>query len=163
MTYSNNTIICAGGSANGYGSVFRVTTNGVLTTLMTCCLAKRYSPYAGLTLGNDGHFYGTFSLGEGYYGKYGAVFRVTTNSPANSPPGEMSTILTDFDWNNGAFPQGCPSLGNDGIFYGTTSGGGITNSKYTSGMGTVFRVTTNGTLTKLMAFNSPTGQIRMLL
>ena len=42
------------------------------------------------------------------------------------------------------------TLGNDGNFYGTTEEGG-------SGYGTVFQVTTNGTLTTLVSFNGPNG------
>ncbi len=41
--------------------------------------------------------------------------------------------------------------GHDGNFYGTTSGGG------SSGYGTVFRMTTNGTLTTLVSFASTNG------
>ena len=43
-------------------------------------------------------------------------------------------------------------LGNDGYFYGTTAGGG-SNANFT-GIGTVFKITTNGTETVLYSFGS---------
>jgi len=48
---------------------------------------------------------------------------------------------------NGAYPQAALTLAPDGNFYGTTPRGGIGND------GTVFKVTTNGTLTTLASFN----------
>jgi hypothetical protein len=42
-------------------------------------------------------------------------------------------------------PYAALTLGNDGNFYGTTQGGGITNSTQTYGMGTVFQWYFNGT------------------
>src|SRR5690348_15157200 len=48
---------------------------------------------------------------------------------------------------NGSNPQAGLVQGNDGNFYGTTSGGG-TNG----GAGTVFKISTNGTLTSLYSF-----------
>ena len=58
------------------------------------------------------------------------------------------TVRTLFSFNgaNGAFPETALTLGNDGGFYGTTPAGGITNAQNSSGMGTVFKITTNGIL-----------------
>ena len=59
-----------------------------------------------------------------------------------------------------SFTSGAASgltLGNDGNFYGTTEEGGITNVTFQSGMGTVFRITSNGTLTALASFNFTNG------
>jgi uncharacterized repeat protein (TIGR03803 family) len=67
------------------------------------------------------------------------------------------TTLVAFNGNNGATPYAALTLGNDGNFYGTTYDGGIINSLYTSGMGTIFRFTTNGALTTLVSFNSTNG------
>ena len=41
------------------GTVFQVTTNGTLTTLVSFNCTNGAYPYAALTLGNDGNFYGT--------------------------------------------------------------------------------------------------------
>ena len=45
------------------GTVFKVTTNGTLTTLVSFNGTNGAYPHAGLTLGNDGNFYGTTSQG----------------------------------------------------------------------------------------------------
>ena len=49
------------------------------------------------------------------------------------------------------------TLGNDGNFYGTTYFGGITNSHYLNGMGTVFQLRPNGMLTTLALFSGGNG------
>ncbi len=49
-----------GGSGRyGYGTVFEVTTNGTLTTLVSFDGSNGAYPTSALTLGNDGYFYGT--------------------------------------------------------------------------------------------------------
>jgi len=137
----------AGGITNsnfdlGMGTVFRVTTTGTLTTLALFAYTNGANPQAALTLGNDGNFYGT--TGSGGSSGVGTVFRVTTNG--------ILTTLVSFANTNGAIPFAGLTLGNDGNFYGTTVLGGITNSRSSRGMGTVFRVTTNGTLNTLVSF-----------
>ena len=72
---------------------------------------------------------------------YGTVFKVTTN-------GTLTTLVS-FNCTNGANPHAALTLGNDGNFYGTTANGGSSSSID----GTVFKVTTNGTLTTLVSFN----------
>ena len=72
----------------GYGTVFKVTTNGTLTTLVSFNGTNGANPYAALTLGNDGNFYGTTS--EGGSSGYGTVFKVTTN-------GTLTTLVS-FNW-----------------------------------------------------------------
>lgn len=137
------------GGANGYGTLFKVTTNGVLTTLFSFdpptgsppTNATGARPYAGLTLAQDGCFYGTTYLGG--LRSYGAVFRVTTNG--------TFTALASFMDTNGMGPRAALTPGPDGNLYGTTVNGGI------HGDGTVFRLTTNGVLTTIVnfAFNTP--------
>src|ERR1039458_5015543 len=56
--------------------------------------------------------------------------------------------LYSFNGTDGANPAAALTLGNDGNFYGTTEDGG------SNGVGTVFKVTTNGTLTTLVSFNN---------
>src|SRR5262249_27525216 len=46
---------------DGYGTVFRVTTNGVMTTLVSFAGNYGYYPQAGLIEAADGSFYGTTS------------------------------------------------------------------------------------------------------
>jgi len=112
-----------GGDYNN-GSVFKVTTTGVFTTLLSFNITNGAGPNA-LTLGNDGNFYGTAS--EGFNG-FGSLFKVTSNG--------VLTTLAVFNFTNGANPTVAMTLGNDGNLYGTTSQGGITNSAFIYGMGT---------------------------
>jgi uncharacterized repeat protein (TIGR03803 family) len=116
--------------------VFQVTTNGTLTTLTAFNFTNGANPWAGLTLGNDGNFYGTTFYGGNTNSTYpdgmGTVFQVTTN-------GALTTLVS-FSGTNGAWPEAALTLGNDGNFYGTTSRGGNTNSTYPYGMGTIFRL-----------------------
>jgi uncharacterized repeat protein (TIGR03803 family) len=136
-----------GNDGNFYGTtdrgIFKVTTNGMLTVLVGVATGGANA----LALGNDGNFYGT-TVGGGS-DSVGTVFQVTTN-------GTLTTLVS-FNGTNGANPSAGLTLGNDGSFYGTTVVGGITNSTYTGGMGTVFKVTTNGMLTTLVAFSYANG------
>src|SRR5438046_2451593 len=61
------------------------------------------------------------------------------------------TTLCSFDGTNGANSIGGLVQGTDGGFYGTTFSGGD------DGVGTVFKVTTNGTLTRLFSFSNRDG------
>ena len=136
------------GGTYGAGTVFKVTTNGTLTTLASFNVTNpNYYPNApepnGLTLGNDGNFYGTTA--EQYAGGYGTVFQISTNGTL--------TTLACFSYTNGAYPLSTLALGNDGNFYGTTTSGG------SAGDGTIFQVTTNGTLTTLVNCGNQNGGI----
>ena len=124
------------------GTVFQVTTNGTLTTLVYFNGTNGANPNAGLLLGPDGNFYGTAWAGGTF--NYGTVFKVTT--------GGTLTTLVNFAQTNGEYPIAGLALGPDGNFYGTTSMGA-------GGAGTVFKLATNGTLTTLYSFvyNSPNG------
>lgn len=123
------------GGTNSVGTVFKVTTNGVLTTLFTFggggfnqvsiyTNANGAFPSGGVTLGADGNLYGTTDSG-GPTGD-GTVFKITTN-------GVLTTVVT-FYGTNGSGPLAPPTLGIDGNLYGTTSFGG------SSGNGTVYEL-----------------------
>jgi uncharacterized repeat protein (TIGR03803 family) len=111
------------------------------------------NPYAGLVQGTDGNLYGTtFGGGHGKYGEgegYGTVFKIT--------PGSKEKTLYLFcsqggnECTDGLFPQAGLVQGRNGKFYGTTSGGG---SGYGNDHGTVFSITSRGTLTTLYSFCS---------
>jgi uncharacterized repeat protein (TIGR03803 family) len=91
-------------------------------------------PLIGAT---DGNLYGTVADG-GSYG-YGFVYRVTTN-------GGFSIVYSFGGGNDGGTPEYSLVQANDGYLYGTTVDGG---ANY---LGTVFRMTTNGTLFTLYSF-----------
>jgi len=131
-----------GGTNGGFGTVFKVTTNGLLTSLVSFAGTNGSFSHSELAQGNDGNFYGT-TAGGGDNG-YGTVFVVTTNG--------LLTSLVPFADTNGAFPYSSLTMGNDGNFYGTTYYGGSNNI-----LGTIFRVTTNGVLTSLASFNNTNG------
>ncbi len=129
------------GGIFGDGTVFKITTNGALSTLLQFTYNNGAIPYGGLLLGKDGYFYGTAFWG-GAYGD-GTLFKMTA-------AGALTT-LTTFHGDNGTSPVGGMTLGNDGNFYGTAYEGGI------YGNGTIFRMAPGGSLSTLVSFNSSDG------
>lgn len=70
-----------GGDSTGYGTVFKLTAAGALTTLHVFHAAgDGAAPQAGLIQGSDGAFYGTTSEGGG--NSYGTAFRLTDTTPS---------------------------------------------------------------------------------
>jgi uncharacterized repeat protein (TIGR03803 family) len=134
------------GGTNGWGTVFKISTNGALTTLYSFGYIDGANPQAGLTQGSDGNFYGTTAWG-GTNGGNGTVFKISTN-------GALTSLYSFTGGDDGASPNGLVQ-GSDGNFYGTTSYGGNTNRTYfVQGCGTVFKISPNGFLTSLYSFNS---------
>jgi len=133
------------GGSSGGGTVFMITTNGSLTTLASFAGTNGASPQAALTLGADGIFYGT-TLRGGSNG-YGTVFEITTNGTL--------TMLASFDSTNKVSPQSGLTFGPDGKLYGTAIHVGFGGPSASDG--TVFMVTTNGSLTTLVRFNGTNG------
>jgi uncharacterized repeat protein (TIGR03803 family) len=130
------------GGEHNYGTVFRISPDGALTTLHSFAGAEGAFPYAGLVLGADGNFYGTTYSG-GELGE-GAVFKVT-------PTGSVTRIFTFGGGTGATYPSAALIQGSDGKFYGTASGGG------TGGSGTVFSITPSGALKTLHNFKGPDG------
>jgi uncharacterized repeat protein (TIGR03803 family) len=131
--YGGNLSLNAG---YGFGTVFKMTPAGALTTLVSFNLANGYNPSAGLVQGSDGNFYGTTDGGGA--GGAGTVFKMT-------PAGVLTTLVA-FNGADGNSPQAPLVQGSDGNFYGTTGYGGA------NGKGTVFQVTPAGALTTLVSF-----------
>ena len=129
------------GGTNGDGTVFKLATNGTLTTLVSFDGPNGAYPQNAPTEGADGAFYGTTT--EGGTSNNGTTFRITTN-------GALSTLFL-FGGTNGVAPQGGLVQGADGNLYGTTTSGG------TYGDGTAFSMTTNGAMTNLFAFEGANG------
>jgi uncharacterized repeat protein (TIGR03803 family) len=123
------------GGLFSYGTVFRITTTGVLTVLHNFRAAEGYAPQSALVqgTGKDTNLYGTC-----FYGGPGGVGSIFTLSPT----GTGFRVLHYFVVNGngtGAYPSG--SLVYDGLgnLYGTTSGGGANN------LGEIFKISTTGT------------------
>ena len=94
-------------------------------------------PFAGLVEGSDTNFYGT-TAGGGTFGT-GTVFSITA-------AGTLTTLHSFGSGIDGAIPKAGLVQGIDTNFYGTTAGGGL------NGSGTVFKITSAGTLTTLHSF-----------
>jgi uncharacterized repeat protein (TIGR03803 family) len=137
------------GGAKGFGTVFKVTPNGTLTTLHSFCTQSGCPdgqfPQTGLVQASNGNLYGTTITG-GTYGD-GTIFEITTS-------GAFTTLY------NVCSQSGCPD-GNylyagliqatDGNLYGIMDVGGA------NGSGTIFKITLSGTLTTLYNFCSQSG------
>lgn len=139
----------ATGGASGFGTIFKVTSAGVLTTLVqfsgTSGSYLGSTPIGALVQGTDGTLYGTTSLGGA--SNLGTAFKVTTTATFTSLASFSGTAGSAL----GSSPKGALVQMPDGNFYGTTQSGGV------GGFGTVFSITPAGTLTTLVNFTGSTG------
>lgn len=147
-----------GGPNDGYGTVFKLATNGTLTTLVSFNGTNGAGPAAGPLPGRDGNLYGTTMTGGtnmnvGVLGirndtnavlGYGTLYRLSAD-------GTLTTLVY-FNSTNGAYPQGSLLFGPDGNIYGTTSG-----YPGWAGNGSVFQLKPDGTLNTLVLFNGTNG------
>ncbi len=124
------------------GTLFKITTSGTFSVVTPFTMTNGDLPFGKLVRGPDGSLYGTTYQG-GASGR-GTVFRLATNNV-------LTTIYSFTGGGDGGFPHSPLALGVDGNFYGTTFAGG------NSGVGTVFKVATNGTLTSLLSFAATNG------
>ncbi len=130
------------GGANTNGTVFQYTLGGTLTTLYSFTGGNDgNSPEGNLAQTPDGYIYSTTRYGGA--NSNGTAFRISTN-------GTLTTIYTFTGGSDGANPRSGLTMASDGNFYGTTIGGGAHTN------GTIFRMTTNGTLTTIYAFQGGT-------
>ena len=135
------------GGANGQGTLFRIDSAGNFALLHTFSAitsgtvnAEGAEPNAGLVQGMDGSLYGTAKYG-GPNG-YGTVFKITT--------GGTYTLLHSFlgyGTDEGVYPDKPLIQAGDGSFYGTTSLAGAYNG------GTIYQITSDGSLTTVYAFD----------
>jgi uncharacterized repeat protein (TIGR03803 family) len=129
----------------GCGTVFQITPSGTLTTLYDFCSLSGCTDgavlFESLAQGANGDFYG--ATWGGGAGNGGTIFKIT-------PTGTLTTLYSFCVVNypfcgDGSNPIG-PVLGRDGNFYGTTASGGA------NGEGSVFKITSSGTLTTIYSF-----------
>ena len=135
----------AGGS-EGWGTVFRITPTGTFTSLHSFKYSDGAFVYAGLVQATDGDLYGTTLRGGTT--NNGTIFKITT-------AGELTTVYNFCSkayCTDGNSSQSTLIQGSGGNLYGTTYGGGA--SYY---LGSVFEITTAGTLTTLHSFKGSDG------
>jgi uncharacterized repeat protein (TIGR03803 family) len=132
------------GGTSGWGTVFKITPSGTLTTLHSG--TDTALPQSGLIQAKDGYLYGTSE--EGGANGMGTIYKIT--------PSGVLTILYSFSPlspsypfinSDGTAPLGRLIQGTDGNLYGTAFAGGSND------LGTVFKITTGGTFTTLHSFS----------
>lgn len=146
-------ITSAGGDAGctfGCGTIFKITPEGTLTMLYSfqfpdCCQSSLW-----LIQADNGNFYGTTGYGASpnncdFYLGCGTVYEIT-------PEGKLTTV---YSFSELGAPLSGVIQARDGNFYGTTYYGG--GGSCTSGCGTTFKITPEGTLTTLSGFTGPNG------
>jgi uncharacterized repeat protein (TIGR03803 family) len=130
-----------GGAAcggNGSGAIYKISPAGAESVFFSFPQQWTNCGGAGLTLGNDGNFYGACIAGNPATG-LGSIFRLT-------PAGEF-TDLHDFTGVNGdSLPVYPPIQASDGNFYGVTG-------NEVQICGNVYRLTPAGVYTNLHAFS----------
>lgn len=124
------------GGASGKGTVFQMTPSGTLTTLHSFT-GSDGAGASSLIQASDGYLYGV--TGSGGSSNVGTVFRITTS-------GTLTTLYTFTGGTDGATPFGPLVQATDGYLYGEALFGGIGNQ------GTIFHITTSGTLTTVYTF-----------
>ncbi len=152
-----------GTDGNLYGTtlspsiVFKMTPDGILTTLYTFTGEGDGSDPFGLTLGTDGVLYGITQEGGSRTNcglGCGTVFKITETG--------LLTTLHSFAASDGTYPAGTLVQGTDGNFYGTTAAGGANSScnwQGQPGCGTIFKISSSGTFTTLHSFSSADGSL----
>jgi uncharacterized repeat protein (TIGR03803 family) len=120
------------GGLYGGGTVFKITTAGVFTTLYNFCAlancADGSGPQGGLIQASDGNFYGTTSVNGANGG--GTIYRITSAGTFTS----LYNFCSLSGCADGSYPPSALLQATDGRIYGATYAGG------TAGSGTVFRL-----------------------
>jgi uncharacterized repeat protein (TIGR03803 family) len=140
------------------GTMFDISSSGTFNQLASfhctesVVCADGNTPSAALLQGGDGNFYGTTALSDG--NGDGIVFKMT--------PAGAVTILHTFCLQTGCpdgeHPQAQLIEGSDGDFYGTTTTYIFGASSGDTATGTIFKITSSGTLTTLFTFADPATQ-----
>jgi len=134
----------AGGS-KGYGTLYQMSTAGAVTSLYNFTDGSDgANPQTGLAVGADGSFYGTILAGGP--NALGSIYRLTAS-------GIFTNVWSFSGDTNGSYPDAALTPGANGLLYGTAAEGGA------NGVGTVFSLTTNGTLVTLAAFSETNGAL----
>jgi uncharacterized repeat protein (TIGR03803 family) len=133
------------GGANGYGTVFKLATNGTETVLYSFCSKGDCSdgayPASGLITDGSGNLYGTTQYGNGRDCTEnnadtlcGTVFKLAANGAETT----LYSFCAKADCTDGSEPAGTLIMDGSGNLYGTTTLGG--KGHCIGGCGTVFKL-----------------------
>jgi len=139
----------SGGGASEFGTIFKLTPAGVLTTLAqftgTGGSVRGANPVGRLATNASGVLFGVAQSGGA--SNFGTAFKITTTG--------TYTLLTQFTGTGGntrgTAPIGPLVLGADSNFYGVTESGGLND------LGTFFRITQAGGHARLYDFDGLNG------
>ncbi len=126
------------GGANGYGTIFKLTTSGQYTVLKSFTKTDGSNPNGSVVQASDGAFYGMASGGGTY--NYGVIFRITSTGSYK--------VIRHLNVADGAYPSGDLIQAKDGNLYGMAPAGGNYN-------GTIFKINTAGSSFKVLRSLNP--------
>jgi uncharacterized repeat protein (TIGR03803 family) len=156
LVQATNGIFYATGGGGPDGTVYSITSGGKLTTLFTFDGTDGSYPVGPLVQASNGNFYGTTTQGGAHdlcngeiFLGCGTVFEITA--------GGMLTTVHSFDAADGCYPNGSMIQATNGTFYGTTLYGDTAGGCYLT-PGTIFSITSGGTLTTLHNFDNTDGE-----
>jgi uncharacterized repeat protein (TIGR03803 family) len=138
------------GGTHDFGTVFKITPAGTLTTIYSFAGSPDGAyPRAALLLGSGGNLYGTTEQGGAY--NWGSDFKVTLAG--------AEAVVHSFDTSLGANPYSGLIPVPDGLEYvGTTAFGGNNSSSCLNGScGILYKITPAGALTWLHSFSGSDG------
>jgi uncharacterized repeat protein (TIGR03803 family) len=135
------------GGANNMGTVWELAKgSSTITALASFNEPNGQQPLGGVTFDANGNLYGTTAFGGA--NSTGAVWELAKGSGA-------ITALASFDstaGGNGGDSKAAVTIGADGNLYGTADGGGA------HGQGTVWKLTTAGDVSVVVASSAPESQ-----
>ena len=138
------------------GTVYSVTSGGTLTTLFTFDGADGSYPVGPLVQASNGNFYGTTTQGGAHDLCNGEIFQGCGTVFEITPAGKL-TVVNSFDASDGCYPNGSMIQATNGILYGTTVYGDTAGGCYGT-PGTIFSITSGGTLTTVHNFDNTDGE-----
>jgi uncharacterized repeat protein (TIGR03803 family) len=131
------------GGTNGEGTVFKISTAGVVRFVYSFDLTSGATPEGGLTLATDGSFYGATVYGGSATPPYGVIFKLSPNG--------SEQVLVNFTESTGGSISAPVEVSN-GDFYGGTDGPGTGPS-----VGNLYQFTESGAFTVLDTFGGSLG------
>ncbi|MEI9961365.1 MAG: choice-of-anchor tandem repeat GloVer-containing protein [Limisphaerales bacterium] len=150
----------AHGGTNDYGTVFKLSTNGVFTSLFSFTGSNTsFEARSPVLQAKDGYLYGTTIFGgsNGVGTGYGAIYKLKADGSSYKELYVFGTVTNSFSYpSDGAFAYAGLIQATDGNFYSTTGYGGIATNGSVGvhgGYGTIYRITPDGDFTTLYSFD----------